>query len=260
MAKTKTAPAAEKTAAAPIPALLPPSLTDKAQASDYVKARKGKVNREEYLNRVVDALDPYYRQGCSKVGYDMVDRDQIRISVTLPTTKGRAAKKPVHGTAVEWDREAKRPTVQLWVECLIGEAEWLEVFTSVAQIMCHAAVGTAKKLNSDYQSVAQFIGLQDDAEGSQKPWSRVKPTKDFVAIVTKIHNDLGAYPHMALKIADDDTPATPTKKTITVKCDDAKHVEGPHNRASSVRVTLEDIKAFGMPKCGCGREFKAIEK
>ena len=229
-----------------------------AQAKAAAKERQSVANREEWLNRGYDLLYPALVEGMETLELVATERARVKFSCGLPPTGGAAkGRKRKVGATLEWDKKLGR--VEVFISPTLGADTPIKegVIATLIHEAVHTMVGTAKAHNKAFRRLAEHMGLQPDASGD---WSRTEPTKAGLAVITRLTEELGPYPHLALTDTPEPKAVKPGSRQIKVECDAAEHIEGALGKAYSVRLSRQLIDTVGLPVCPCGQKMHEADK
>lgn len=188
-------------------------------SSDTIKI----INREHWLTEFVGLFSPVIEEVTNKTTPD------LRISVGFPSRGALSKKKRTIGQC--WNGMSSADGAHsIFIHPQLVTPE--EVSATVAHEMIHAHYPTDKH-HGKFPATARAIGLTGKM-------TETVAGDEFINIVTPILNQLGAYPHVALKANSNHKPA-PTR-LLKVGCKVCGY---------TTRITNKWLDKFGAPFCPC---------
>ncbi len=182
-------------------------------------------NREAWLNRMVTRMRPLFAQAGASLP------EKIRIAIGF-TGGGKRSK----AVGQCWDRSASGDSsFEIFIVPQLDDS--LEIATTLAHELTHAAVGVKARHGPDFGRAAKAIGLKGPM--------RLTPAGDaFLAWVRPVLDELGPIPHASLTSGISTGPKTQTTRLLKVECPACGYI---------ARVTRTWIDVAGAPICPTDR-------
>lgn len=182
------------------------------------------TTREQWLMDAIAALRPMFQE-------KGIEIPEVRVSVGWPG--GRGSKSDTIGQC--WNTECsadKKP--QIFISPVVSEP--LQALATLAHEMIHAADDCTNGHRGPFGKWARAIGLEGKLTATYAG-------PELESRLISLQDELGNYPHSALKKS---APKKQTTRMIKVMCPSCDY---------TVRTTAKWIEV-GLPTCPCGTEME----
>jgi hypothetical protein len=200
-----------------------------AKKATVAKPSTGTVTREDWLNRAVIAMRPWF------TAQSLTVPPTVHVSIGWPSRSALSRRRQRLGEC--WHGETSSDKCpQLFISPTLTESS--RILDVLLHEMLHTAMPVGEKHGRRFAKAAKELGLEG------KPTATVAG-EELKAKLNGLIAKLGAIPHAGL------SATSQTKKQSTrllkAECSDCGYI---------IRVTQKWIDDAGLPTCPCGTEFQ----
>lgn len=197
------------------------------------------ITREQFLNKAVDALRPWFKQA----GFPVPDK--VRVTCGWPSSNALARKKRHIGEC--WPRSASKDKFnEIFISPCVDEFVAGQRAQCVGEILVHElvhAVDDCKNAHKGpFKKVMKAVGLEG------KP-TATEPGDALYAELKRIESRLCGYPHAKLDATKTKRKAQ-TTRMVKCECGDCGY---------TVRTTRKWLEDVGAPICPCNKKPMEFE-
>lgn len=187
------------------------------------------VNREHWLTEMARLTEPLFK-GFSFAPY--------RVTCGWPC-RGATGKARRIGEC-HYPQQDGKGSHEIFISPTLDEVP--DVVGTLAHEMAHVLAGLGAAHGKGFVRVCRHVGLTRGKPGS------VGPGESLAAVLAKLSEKLGPYPHVAIKPA-----LRPTKpaSSVGLTCPTCEY---------GVTISRKALEEFGPPTCSCGKAFQPKER
>lgn len=201
--------------------------------------KKVKQTREQYLNKVVEALRPWFK----RAGHEIPVK--VRVTCGWPSVSGLARKKRRIGEC--WKNDCSKDGyneifISPYLEAFVGKPTEAAVGDVLAHELVHAVDNCEHAHKAPFVKIMKAIGLEG------KPTATV-PGAELIEEMKRIEKKLGKYPHSKLDMSKVKNKIQ-TTRLVKAECPETEYC---------VRVTRKWLEEYGAPICPCCKKEMQYE-
>jgi hypothetical protein len=205
------------------------------------------LNREGWLHAFAEAIAPVIK---ARTGLN-VPLSRIRLSCSFPKGRATPNRKGVFTTGQCWHGDSHASGLhEIMINPLrerVIDDKGEGVAETIIHELLHASLPKGTGHKAPFARAAKAMGLEG------KPTATVAGA-DLVALIRKIAEPIGDYPHKALA---GEWGKKQTTRLLKVQCVDCGYINEAGN-GYTARITMTWIESAGLPICPCGATMSLI--